>query len=183
MKRKIILAILLIGAIMLSSCTLPKGGTQMFHRYFDDDEKIANAQMDGILEAIQKHDAKTIKSFFSARSRKESKNLDRAIRELFDFYQGDFVSYDNWGGGFGGDVWENGQHQKELKSSYDVETTSQKYRFSIHLYVIDDFDPKNEGIWSLYIIKMEDDTDPSYAYGGDGEDTPGINFNVKNVLS
>ena len=41
---------------------------------------------------------------------------------------------------------------------------------------------KNIGIWSFYIIKLQDDTDPQFAYRGDDKFTPGINFNKKNVI-
>ena len=62
-------------------------------------------------------------------------------------------------------------------------TDKQTYRIAIQDCVIDETNSANVGIWSLYIIKMEDDTDPSFAYWGDGKNTPGININIKNNLS
>lgn len=49
-------------------------------------------------------------------------------------------------------------------------------------YTQDTANIDNLGIHSLYIIKSEEDTDISFAYWGDGKDTPGINIGIKNVL-
>lgn len=169
--------------MLLTSCSL--GGQNMWNRFNDTDEKKADARMDKVLEAIKNKDKEALKSMFSKKAITATENFDQSINDLFDFYQGDFVSYNNWGGPMSdGGINEDGtgREWKEIYSSYDVETSKQKYRFAIQEFVQDTADAKNVGIWSLYIIKMEDDTDPQFGYHGDNKDTPGINFNKKNVL-
>ena len=53
------------------------------------------------------------------------------------------------------------------------------YRIAIQSFTVDTANPNNVGIWSLYIIKAEDDEDPYSAYRGDGKYTPGIHINIK----
>ena len=160
-------------------------GNPVLGRYSHDDQSDANAKMDKILVAIKKKDNDALKAMFSKKAVAESKDIDQSIVELFDFFQGEFVSYNDWSGPMAeGGINDDGtgRNWKELYSSYDVDTSKQKYRFAIQDVVQDTADEDNVGIHSLYIIKMEDDTDPQFGYRGDGKDTPGINFNIKNVL-
>lgn len=104
------------------------------------------------------------------------------MKSLFDYYGGDFVSYNNWGGPGVEETREDGYRLKEFYSTYDVKTSERTYRFAMQDVTIDIVNPDNVGIRSLYVIKMEDDTDPLFAYRGDGKNTPGINMNIKNYI-
>ena len=98
---------------------------------------------------------------------------------LFDYYRGEFVSYDDWGGPGVEQSVDNGRKKKEMYSTYDIKTSEQMYRIAIQSFTVDTANPNNVGIWSLYIIKAEDDEDPYSAYRGDGKYTPGIHINIK----
>ena len=184
-KRKLVLITIAGLAIVLLLTSCSSGGLNMWSRFYDDDEEISNARMEKVLEAVKKEDKDALKTMFSKKAISQAEHFDESIVELFDFFQGDLVSYNDWSGPRAeGGINEDGTGRKwkELYSSYDIDTSKQKYRLAIQEFVQDTADADNVGIWSLYIIKMEDDTDPQFGYIGDGKDTPGINFNRKNVL-
>lgn len=174
--------IVTIITLLLSSCS--SGGPHMFSRLFDNDKDVANAKMDKVLEAIKNKDKDSLKSMFSKKAIAEAENFDQSIADLFDFFQGDFVSYNDWTGPMveeGRNDDGTGRNWKSTESTYDVDTSEQKYRFAIKGFTKDTADPDNIGICSLYIIKKED-TNEKFAYWGDNKWTPGINFNKKNVI-
>lgn len=105
--------------------------------------------------------------------------MEEAVRALFDYYQGEMISYDDWGGAnLAGGMNDDGTGRRwtALYSTYDVETTRDKYRFAMEFMLQDTADADNVGIRSLYVIRLADDPEPQHAYRGDGEDTPGINI-------
>ena len=144
------------------------------------DREVANAYMDKVVEALQKGDKDALKAMFSKNAIEEAENFDESIDDLFDFFQGDFVSYNDWGAlsvEEGKNDDGTGRNWKEISSTYDVVTNKQEYRFAIiKNFVIDTANPDNIGIHSLYVILAEN-TDRQRAYWGDAKDTPGINFN------
>ena len=137
----------------------------------------------GMREKFLKTDA--IRLQFSNNVLKETQNMDENICLLFDYFKGEMLSYNDWGATeteIG--VNDDGKHRnwKKLRSTYDIETTEDKYRVAMEFISKDTADEYNVGIRSLYIIRFEDDTDPQYAYRGDGMDTPGINICEKNII-
>ena len=161
--------------LFLSSCSL--GGDNMRMGLFDNDAQIANDSFEKIIEAIQGRDTDKIKSLFSKKSIEETDDFDEDVLALFNFYQGEMSSYNDWGAR-SADEGKNddgtGRDWKSIQSTYDVETSKQKYRFAIKTFILDTADPDNVGICSLYIIKAED-SDLQFAYWGDRLWTPGIN--------
>ena len=206
-KRKLILTILttLMITLLLSSCSLGGSmlskifgskegqffegtdslGNPILGRYSHDDQGDANAKMDKVLEAIKNKDKGSLKKMFSIKAISEAKDFDQSIIDLFDYFLGDFISYNDWGGpGVHEGINDDGtsRNWKSIDSSYDVKTSKQIYRFAIQEYTQDTANSDNVGIQSLYIIKMEDDTDPQFGYRGDNKNTPGISINIKNAL-
>ena len=194
MRKKLILITLFSFIIVIfTSCSLvgsqlnssSLGGSNLWDRFNDNDQKISDKKMEQILDAIINRDKSTMEKLFSKKSIAEVKDLDGSISKLFDYFQGNFISYNDWNavnadGGINDPG--TGRSWKCLYSTFDVKTTKITYRFAIKEFIQDTANSDNVGICSLYIIKMEDDTDKQFAYRGDGKDTPGINFNVKNVL-
>lgn len=178
-------SLLLITIVLLfTSCSL--GGT-IVDRFFGitnssryplsgNDRSKANARFDQILTACKNQDEVALKEMFSKKSIDEAEDMDGSIRALLDFFQGEMVSYDDWGV-LGADAGKNddgtGRNWKRLRSTYDVETSEQKYRFAIEEFTVDTADPDNVGIRSMYIIEAGN-SDLEFAYWGDGKWTPGI---------
>ena len=180
MIKKVAITLLIIPVLLLSSCSL--GETYKFTDSFDNDQEFAISLIDKVLETIQNKDSDSLKSLFSKNAISESKNFAQSVTDLFDFYEGDFISYNDWGGPEVFTEREDGQIIKQMNSTYDVETSKEKYRIAIQNVVDDTTNSDNVGIRSFYIIKAENDTDLQFAYRGDGEYTPGIHLNIKNSI-
>lgn len=152
---------------------------KVFKNYSADAEEYAI--MIEVLDAIQNRDEDALRKLFSKNTVAQVNGFDQSITDLFDYYQGNYISLD-WKGASGAENWDFGERKKYISFSYDVKTNKTVFRFHIDYCSIDSLDDNNVGIYSLYIIKMEDDTDPEFAYGGDRKKTPGINIGIKNIL-
>ena len=144
----------------------------------DNDRSIANTQFEQIVNACETQDRNALKALFSKKAISETPDIDESIVGLFNFFQGEVLSYDDWGGPgtyAGKNDDGSGRNWKKLRSSYDLETSKQKFRFAIETFVLDTANPENVGVSSLYIIKAED-SDLAFAYKGDGKWTTGINI-------
>ncbi len=141
--------------------------------FFDNDNKIVEDKLDSLLNAIETENKDTIHALFAHNKINNISNFDDDIDELLAYYQGNHSSYRNWGLGTDIDV-DSGITKKWFNISYDVTTTTDVYRTAIYWCVQDTGDGANVGIWSLYILKLSEDSNPDYAYRGDGEWTPGI---------
>lgn len=96
------------------------------------------------------------------------------ISSLFDFYDGEMISFKRYGPG-SNSFKEGNIYSKEIFASYDVTTTKGVYRISILFCTVDTQTPGNVGILSLYIIRAEN-SDTDHAYWGDDSRSPGINI-------
>lgn len=136
-----------------------------------------------ILDVLGNENAEELKGIFAKNAIANAKTIDEDINILFQYYSGNVVSLNNPCGGADESISYEDDHIKEEKYwTYDVTTSECAYRITFHEVTKDTKTPDNVGLWSISIIKMEDDTNPEYAYWGDGEFTPGINIGVKNVL-
>ena len=169
--KKTLLLLPIIGLVLvLTSCSLRR------NFLMKDDSSVANNKFSELIDAIQTQDINTLKSLFSKNTLKEAENLDESIRHLFDYFQGELVSYNNWAGPGVTAKNDADGYWKQYYSTYDLETTQDKYRLAMEIITVDTADADNVGIRSLYIIRFEDDTDQNCAYRGDGAYTPGINI-------
>ena len=175
MRRIYLICMIIILSLLLASCSL--GGNNSRRNFLmKDDSSVANDKFSELIDAIQTQDINTLKSLFSKNALKEAENLDESIRHLFDYFQGELVSYNNWGGPGVKAEMEYGDYQEVYDATYDFETAQDKYRLWMEIITVDTTDADNVGIRSLYIIRFEDDTRTDFAYRGDGEHTPGINI-------
>lgn len=186
MKKSIVVLIISCATLLFlcTSCSLLSGHISVSEefRLTGNEQEIANEKMDSILKAIQEKDNKALKGLFADNIVEQTNNLDQSIGKLFDYYQGDFISYDDHFATYTDELVEYGEIQKLIYPTYDVKTSEQAYRVAMEICVNDTTEPKNGGIRSLYIIRSEDD--PSdYCYRGDEKFTPGINIGIKNMPS
>lgn len=167
--------------IVISLVMACLNGCGLMLALYETDEEIEQAQMDAVLSALQEQDADALKALFCQYTLSEATNFDQTIDNLFAYFQGTVTSTYSPGSHTSRER-EEGKEKRDLYLSYDVTTTDQVYRIAIHYCVTNDNAPQQEGIVSLYIIKMAEDTDPQYAYHGDGAYTPGIQIGVPNKL-
>ena len=168
---------MLLVSIIFSSC---KSGTSRFGKFYNDNE-LVNSKLEELLTAIQNKDREKIKSLFAKNILSKVEDFETSMKKLFDYYEGDYVSYDDCGGPLTDEAIVNGDKVKIIKPSYEIETSKRSYRMTFELRTDDTKDSNNIGLWSIDIIKTEDDVDLTYAYWGDLKYTPGINIDIKNI--
>jgi hypothetical protein len=168
MKKWFFTSSVLLLAIILSAC-LPSN-------LFKSDSQIINEQFDRVLKALNEKDGETLKSLFSKNAIETDVDFDENLQLLFQYYEGNNSSYIDDGPLVASKSRDYDCEQKSIEKSYDVTTSENTYRLAVNLVVTDDTDNDNIGIWSLYIIKAADDSDPECSYWGDGKNTPGINI-------
>ena len=155
--------------------------TSCFGFILDTDESIANANKVKLLDCLQEGNHDKIKALFAPKKIADIDDFDKDIDKLLNYYRGEYLSY-----GKGGPITttdkHNGNIEKEFNMSFDVTTTEDAYRFHLIWYVEFTADRGNVGIWSLSIIKFDDDVSPETSYGGDGTHRAGINIGKIHVL-
>lgn len=169
MKKTVLTTVLLIFTVfcttLLSACF-----------FIDDYMEEAQSRMTSLINAIQEEDRAKIKSLFASNRISNKEGFDSDIDTLIAYYNGEFTAYIDHAIYTDNDK-DSGIVKKYYDITYDFTTTVEKYRMAIKWYVKDTSDSKNLGIWSLYIIKYEDDpSKDEHAYWGDGLWTDGIHI-------
>lgn len=166
--KRLFLVIPLVFILMFSSCTLNKSEKSDFEmgevinrfldKFIETDEEKENKKMECLLDALKNGDREALKSVFSTKALAESENFDDSMEYLFSFFQGNVDSWQKDNKGPITDIAKNREGRMvEIKSWYVVNTDSQKYLFFLLDYPIDTYDPDNVGLYSLRVIKAEDE--------------------------
>lgn len=166
MIKKIAFLLFLVSAFMLTSCMV-NGGRVLI----SNEDKIADARMEQILSAIKDKESEELKALFSQKALDEAKDFDDGMDYLFEFIQGDVTSWER-------DMWSSdekirsGKRTVMLRSWYIVNTDKNEYLFFIIDFDKDTVDPSNEGLYTVRVIKAEDE-ETQFTYWQDME-IPGI---------
>lgn len=171
------ICILICACVFLfSSCaSIGEGVNEFVKKFHKTDEVIALETFENVLAAIKDRDKAALKSLFSPKAVREAEDLDNQIEELWDFFQGEVLSYDNWGGPGWNGSFDHFKRQVWLNGTYDVETTEGIYHIATQEFPEDEFDSDNIGLYSFYIIS-EENWSNGFAYWGDGEWLPGVHI-------
>ena len=178
MKKATIIFIILLVLIIMSGCV----DSNMFGLKIQNDEEVANVQMETFLRALEKRNTEEIASLFSSNTLKDVDDIQSAIDSLYSYYKGNYLSYDNWDATNTSTIREGSLFVKEIYGTYDVVTDAAVYRFAFLYVSHDSSSADNIGFRSIYIINMADDTDPQFAYRGDNLYIPGIQIGVPNII-
>lgn len=143
---------------------------------FKSDEEIIDDKVMDIIQKLEKSDKEGLKKLFAKSIIKNIDNFDETIDELFDYYDGEYVSKVRGGHGDELERDGNGFVKKWWTPSYDIKTTEDRYRIAFYWCKEYSTDKNFIGIWSFYIVKYKDDDNPEYSYRGDGLWFPGINI-------
>jgi len=176
MRKPIIFLSILISMMVLSSCSKGEGNLLL-----DKDFSAAKEKNETILGAIESQNQELLTSLFPTEYVNNTSGFNVTVEELFDYFNGEVLSYDDWGGPLVETTKENGQVFQTMDATLDVQTTECEYRLAIKYVTQDTFNPENEGVHSLYVIKAKEDTCLEYAYWGDGKFTYGINIGIPNT--
>ena len=152
---------------MLTSCS---------HVY--SDEEIDDICMTHVVKAIESKNHQNIKDLFAYDKIKNISSFDEDIDKLLDYYSGASTNLKRCSD-IVRETQREGYRQKFYHISYDVTTTTNKYRLYVHLCSGNNKYKNMIGIWSLYILEFDKDHKPNSCYSGDQLDTVGINIGVK----
>ena len=119
---------------------------------------IATERLEEIIKAIQNKDKDALIKMFSEKALSESLNLDENIKYLFDFFEGNVTEFawDNQYRGAGGITRSPSKKVIRMPTLFFVSTDKQDYLVYFLNYPIDEFNPNNTGLYSLCIVKAED---------------------------
>ena len=167
LKNKILLLLGVLSFLMLTGCTF--GGRAIM---FSSDDSNAERRMKQIISALKEQNKDAIKELFSEKATDEAENFDQGIDNLFDYFQGNVESWDK------DSLNSEGSNQYGYRSvlihSYYIVTTDQaKYLFYIADYSKNTIDPDNQGVYTLSVIKAEDD-EPESGYIWEDDMIPGV---------
>lgn len=123
----------------------------------DKDNALADTRMKQIVNAINMQDEKALKEVFSAKALDESSNIDSEIDHLLSFIHGEVISWNRDGSPIVFDRFEASGKTKQLVTWYTLETTEQCYLLLLIDYPVDSIVLKNTGLYSLRILKAEDE--------------------------
>ena len=165
MKKSIIslaISIFSILIISLTSCVM-----------FDDYEKLCDNKIETIISAATDNEPEAIKNLFSKNTLDSDEKFDEKVNEFIDFFEGTYQSYDSDGLYTSEDIDSN-KVIKFHRISYNVFTTKYVYRIAFKWYSKDDYDKNNLGISSLYVTRLELDSNLDEAYWGDVSNSIGL---------
>lgn len=182
MKRHILLLLLVVMVICLSSCV---GGSRTEMLNNASDEEIANEKLTKIIDCIENKDEEALKSMFSKRALDESEDFSENAELLFDFCEGEMISWEKSSGPTVYKSNEYGEVVKEVDAYYYVETDKERYFFLINDFPVDDSNADNEGMNMLLVVLEENHLD-IYEEGilykdGEGINPPGIYLPIKTL--
>jgi len=158
MSKKINFILLIISILFLNSCAFLGG------RLYDDTGKKADARLKEIIEIINNRDKEALKNIFSEKALDEAIDLDEQIDYLFDFINGEIISWESIVRGAGTNSINRGERVKTSSSRYYINTNSQKYFIYFREYLINTKEPKSVGVYLLQIIEAENKEE---RYNGD----------------
>lgn len=152
MSRVITILFLSFSLFIFTSCSIGENRTEMLNE--SENEQEIN-RIDQILSFIENEDSENMKVIFSKTALKEDKNFDNGIEYLFNFFQGEVVSYKDSGVGES-ETNEYGIKTKKVRSFYKVETDVESYLVFLFEITEDTNNPENLGVYSLRVIREED---------------------------
>lgn len=161
--KKLILCLLLIISFGLCNCS-----------FGNSDETHIKEKFTILLKHVNEKNNLEIKEMFSENVRNSLLFLDESISELISYYDGTYSKIEKNGGSYTEESFNYGKVSKVIRTGFKVHSTIDNYYFCFDWCVVDDFDEKNIGIKSMYIIKESENRNPNTSYSGDGSFTNGL---------
>jgi len=124
--------------------------------FLNNNKKTAGKRFEQILLTIKNKDKDALKAVFSKKAVEESKQIDDNIIYLFTLLKDDIVSWEQKGV-ISDTSYNNGHKKEEVKSFFNIYTEKNKYIVFILDYPKDKEHPENEGLYSLRVIKAENE--------------------------
>lgn len=143
-----ILAMVFCLGTLASCAALPKFGPK-------SDRENSDQHFEQVLSAIQNEDINYLESLFSKKALSEVDDFDSGVQRLFDFFDGDVISYEFRAEGIS-DNKDDGIRTTKKRWWYTVSTSTGEYLFFFLEHPRDEANPDNVGLYMLQVIKAED---------------------------
>ena len=155
MKRFLNIFLLVILIIFtFCSCGLYDDGMNLFE---DKDNKLADACIDNLYNAIKDGDKEAVKDLFSNKAYSDANNIEASIDELLQFINGELLSWDREESPIVEDCVESGKTTKHEMFWFSLKTSEENYSIFLSYYPVEEINPNNKGIYSMLIIKKCDE--------------------------
>jgi len=146
-KKLTIILLLFMGLLLLSSCDEISGGITM------SEGKKADARIEQIISTIKEKDSDALKTLFSKKALDEASDLDSEVDYLFEFMQGEILSWERDDTLASDGAIEYGKQTIMIRFGFNVVTDVDKYDFFIIDYNKDTINPDNEGVYMIQLRK------------------------------
>jgi hypothetical protein len=153
MKKAVCLMAIIFITLVLSSCA--KGDSTVF--FGDKNNKFADTRMEQLFNATKQRNIDDFKKMFSKKAINEAENINIEIDDFLSFVQGEVVSWNRDDSPTVYDVVEQGSKSKQLITWYTLDTDEQNYLVLLVDYPIDTINPENAGLYSISILRAEDE--------------------------
>ena len=154
MQKLFIGLIIINSVVLLSACT--SGWSRAAMLSLDDTKKEMTIQFEEIVEALNNEDKEALKIKFSEQTIKEEEDFDENIESLYNFIQGDIVSWEKIVGAGTSESIDRGEKVKDVNSYFYVNTDDEKYYFLLDTRLIDTANPDKVGISLLLVVRAVD---------------------------
>lgn len=139
--------------MLLNSCTNGNITSHFSDKYIDR----ADVCMEQLFGAIKLHSKDAIKELFSQKAIEEVDTIDDDIERFLSFVNGNAVSWNRDESPMIFDSVEYGEKTIQLITWYKLNTDKQRYLVLLVDYPIDTINPENVGLYSIRILKLEDE--------------------------
>jgi len=150
-KYKLYALFIVILVFLNTSCII-----KLPFLFLNNNKKTAGKRFEQILLTIKNKDKDSLKAIFSKKAIEESKQIDDNIIYLFSLLEDDVVSWEE-NGVIVDYSYNNGHKKEEIKSFFNIYTEKNKYLVFILDYPRDTEHPENAGLYSLRVIKAENE--------------------------
>lgn len=151
MKNFLQVCSLLLSMLLFSSCSILGGNSR--YRLLVSQEQMEAERTDQIISAIQNKDQKSLYDLFSPKAVADADALDEEIPAMFDYIQGEIVSWERESGTAEMSI-QYGKRTQLLHYSIHIYTDQEAYSLSVFDYSVDTIYPENEGLYQIEIYKQ-----------------------------
>ena len=153
MKKILCLFLILAVCFCFSGCGLFKDGI------FITQTSEANRLTDEIMECFKSFDKQRLKDLFSSNAKSTTTDFDTQIDEIFEYFDGDVISFKRTGGVAGSESVRKGKLTSSRitnSGSVKIVTSEDEYKMSFSAVLVNEKE-SNIGIWRIWLGKSDSD--------------------------
>ena len=151
MKKAILVWSLICSMFLFSSCSFLGHNSRL--KMLMGEEQMEHDRAEQIVSVIQQRDQAALRALFSEKVLNDTPALDDDIRTLFDFIQGDILSWKREGSSSEQHI-EYGKRTLLLLFEIYIHTDQDDYCLFVFDYHVDTIQPENEGVYQIEASKQ-----------------------------